>query len=395
MLNISERQTPPDFALFDLGFRPFFLGAAMYAVLATLVWMGIYVFGWNIQLSALSVISWHAHEMIFGFSVAVVAGFLLTATSNWTNSKTLHGMPLLFLFILWVLARILPFVGGPVVIELTAIIDNLFILLLILAISIPVIKAGLWQHLGIVLIPVLMLGSNLLFYAGVLGFLVKGVNQGLYAGLYLLVLLIFVMAGRVLPFFIEKGVGYPLQLKNWKWLDVSSLLVFFLFALVEIFVADRFVSALLAGILFLLHGARMAGWYTHGIWRKPLLWVLYLAYGCMVFAFLLKLAVYVFGISPYLAIHAFAFGGIGLITIGMMSRISLGHTGRNVLQPPRALFWAFLILALGMLFRVILPLLLQTHYALWIALAMACWIIAFAMFFYIYLPILLRPEINK
>lgn len=400
MQAISEQQRHTGFALFSLGFRPFFLAAALWAVVATLLWLSIYLLGWHVQTGKLSAVSWHAHEMIFGYSLAVVAGFLLTAARNWTGIDTLHGFSLAGLFLLWLLARVSPFLAGQsaagqIIGGLSAVLDNLFILWLMLSVALPIVKARLWHNLPIVLLLCLLLISNLLFYAGVFGWFPAGLKQGLYAGLYLVVLLIFIMAGRVLPFFIEKGVDIPLRLARRPWLDITSLLLFCLYGLVDVFTQNERLAAVLAGVLLLMHAARMAFWYTHAIWRKPLLWVLYLAYAFLSLAFLLRLGSYLLGTSAYLAVHAFAFGGIGLMTLGMMSRISLGHTGRNVMQPPVALFWIFLLLLLGAVFRVLIPLLDQAHYTLWISLAMLCWILAFAAFFITYLPILLRPDVES
>lgn len=392
MLNIQENQPPKGFALFNLGFRPFFLGAAGFAVVATLMWMGIYVFGWAIRLQAFPPVTWHAHEMIFGYSLAVIAGFLLTAVKNWTGHQTVQGFSLCLLFLLWLTGRILPFFGDIISVQLLAVIDNLFILFLILATAIPVIKARQWSHTGIISILFLMLMSNLLFYAGVLGIISRGVNWGLYSGLYLIIALIFLMGRRVIPFFIEKGVGYTVQLKNRLWLDISSLLFLIFFWAADLFILNQWLTASLAGILCLLHGMRMVGWHTHGIWKKPLLWVLYLAYGSLVLGFGLKAASLFLGTSPYLAVHAFAFGGIGMMTLGMMSRVSLGHTGRNVLDPPPALFWVFSILGLGALFRVILPIIFPAQYTLWIGASQILWIISFTLFCIIFLPILWKPR---
>jgi uncharacterized protein involved in response to NO len=392
VIDIDNRQIPGKFTLLDLAFRPFFLGAAAFSVLATLIWMAAYLFGWSIPFYDIPVVTWHAHEMIFGYSMAVIAGFLLTAVKNWTGIQTLNGFPLLLLFFLWLAGRVLPFLGESLPLEYVAITDSLFAVFLALGTTLPILRARQWKNLGIVTMPFLLLAGNVLFYAGVLGVLADGVNWGLYSGLYLVVALIFIMGRRVIPFFIEKGVGYPVQLKNRNWLDISSLVLFFMFWITDLFIAHEAAAALLAGVLAVLHGVRMAGWYTPGIWKKPLLWVLYLAYGSLLAGFVLKAAVYLFGISPFLAVHAFTFGGIGMMTIGMMSRVSLGHTGRNVFEPPAILFWIFAILFVGTIVRVLVPLLDPSHYTVWIGLSQALWIVSFSLFIYLYLPILVRPR---
>jgi uncharacterized protein involved in response to NO len=394
MYNSEANRMAGTVALLHLGFRPFFLGAGIFAVLSVLIWTGLYSLGWNVELNGLPPVLWHAHEMIYGYSMAVVAGFLLTAVRNWTGVQTLHGYPLLILFLLWAAARILPFSQGLVSLQFMAIVDNVFIALLVLAVTYPVAKVRQWKQIGIVSKLVLLLISNSVFYLGVSGVLVDGIRWGLYSGLYLLIALIFTIGRRVIPFFIEKGVGYPVQPKNWRWLDGSSLVLFLAFWLVDVFASLPGVTALLAGILAILHAVRMAGWYTHGIWEKPLLWVLFLGYASLIGGFVLKLATVIFGISPYLSVHAFAFGGIAMMTLGMMARVSLGHTGRSILEPPSQLSLVFALLYVGAVTRVLLPLIDPRPYGLWISLSQLCWIVSFSLFLRLYTPMLVRPRID-
>jgi uncharacterized protein involved in response to NO len=390
---LDHRKASETAAFLELGFRPFFLGAAGFAVLSILAWMGLFVFRWPLQLGGLTPMAWHAHEMIYGYSLAVIAGFLLTAIRNWTNRPTINGVPLLLLFLLWAAGRLVPFLGGAAPLEVAAATDVLFLVALLASAARPVVQAGQWEQSGILLILALMLAGNLTFYLGVFHRLQNGVFLGLYFGLYLILALIFKMARRVLPTFIERGVDHPVRLKNWRWLDLSSLVLFLLFAIADLVTPNGPPVALLAGLLFVLHGIRLAGWHTPDLWKKPLLWVLYLAYGSLGAGFALKAAVYVFGISPYLAVHAFTVGGIGMMTIGMMARVSLGHTGRNVLNPPAGVFWMCAILFAAAIVRVLFPLLNHAHYAVWIGLSQTLWIVAFSIFLSVYAPILVRPGV--
>jgi uncharacterized protein involved in response to NO len=192
--------------------------------------------------------------------------------------------------------------------------------------------------------------------------------------------------------FIERGVGYPVALKNRVWIDRSSLYVFVLFVIADVFWRNVPVTALLAGLLFAIHTIRLAGWYTRGIWNKPLLWVLYLGYGGATFGFLLKVLAPFTALSPSLALHAFAVGGVGLITAGMMARISLGHTGRDIQQHSRLLAPAFVSLFAAYCARVLLPMIAPQHYLFWVGIAQAAWLIAFALFIWIYAPILVKAR---
>lgn len=381
-------------ALLRLGFRPFFLGAGVFAVVSVLIWTAIYTFGQAVDMGRIPAVVWHAHAMVYGYAMAVVAGFLLTAVRNWTGVQTLNGRPLLFLFLVWAAARVLPFAGGDLPVAWLAVADILFMIGLTVAVLLPVIKVRQWKQMGVVSKLVLLLISNVLFYLGVVGVLDEGVRWGLYSGLYLIVALMLVMARRVIPFFIERGVGYSVELKNWLWLDITSLILFLAFWVTDVFIPLPGVSALLAGILFILHVVRMAGWYTHGIWQVPLLWVLYLAYGFLVAGFALKAVSPALEVSPYLSVHAFAYGGIGMMTIGMMSRVILGHTGRNILEPPAQIHWIFLLLFIGAIVRVFFPLFDQQHYLLWVGLSQVLWLVSFAGFLLVYTPMLIRPRID-
>jgi len=390
MLTLEDPKQATRFPVLNLGFRPFFLAAGGFAVLSMLIWMGLYQFGWTLELGGLPGTTWHAHEMLYGYSMAVAAGFLLTAVKNWTGVQTLHGAPLLGLFLLWLAARLVPFVPF-LPLELMAVTDLGFQLLLLAAVAWPVVKVRQWKQVGLLALLLAMGIANALFYLGSFGVLALGVQWGLYSGLYLIVALVFAMGRRVIPFFIEKGVDGPVQLKSRRWLDWAVLV---LFMLVDVFTPYAGLAALLAAVQIPLHLLRMVDWHTPGIWRKPLLWVLYLAYGSMLLGFVLELAAFLFAVSPFLGVHAFAVGGVALVTVGMMARVTLGHTGRNVFAPPTVDSWIFAVLILSAVVRVLLPLLDAAHYGLWVGLSQLLWIAAFALFFSVHLPMLYGPRVD-
>ncbi len=380
-------------AVLGLGFRPFFAVAALFSIMATAVWIGAWLTGREWPGGSMAAMTWHAHEMVFGYAIAVVSGFLLTATRNWTGVKTLQGVSLLLLVCCWLAARILLAGGDSVPLLWAAIADCLFDTLLLAAVACPVIRVRQYRQAGILAIVALLLVANLLFYAGMLGLFPPGTRAGLYTGVYMLMALILVMARRVLPFFIEKGLGVP-ALKNRAWLDVASLVLFLVFWIVDVWRPDSAPVAVLAVLLCLLHGVRLAGWYRPGLMRVPLLWVLFLAYLALVLGFALKAAVFQFGLSPMAALHAFTSGGIGLFTLGMMVRVTLGHTGRNIQEAPATVPLMFALLATSALVRVLLPLLDPLHHTFWIALAGGCWILSFGLFLASFLPMLLQPRVD-
>jgi uncharacterized protein involved in response to NO len=390
--NIQQPASAGKYAILNLGFRPFFAGAAIFSVLSMLVWMGVYVFGWQGLQADLPAASWHAHEMIYGYGMAVIAGFLLAAVKNWTGVQTLYGIPLLLLFLLWFTARLLWLTGGAGMLVWAALADGLFNLLLVAALAWPIFKVRQFKQFGILSKVMLLMLANMLFYAGVLEIYPWGVQAGLTSGVYLIMALIFVMSRRVLPFFIERGVDQAVTLTNRVWLDAASLFLFLAFWLADVIKPDSLLVAVLAGLLCVLHSIRLVGWYTPGIWQRPLLWVLYLAYAVIILGFAFKAAVYLFGISPFLPLHAFTVGGIGLFTLGMMARVTLGHTGRNIQEPPALAPWMFGVLVIGGMVRVVFPLFDAAHYVLWIELSQVMWILAFSLFLWVFLPMLLRPR---
>jgi len=391
LLANTTARPAPDFALFNLGFRPFFLLAFIYALVTIFIWGGIFVYGWPEPHLPFSPAYWHAHEMIFGYGIAVAAGFLLTSVRNWTNIPTLSGYPLAGLAGLWLAARAVEWII-PSRIWPMMVLDLLFDAWLIVAVFTPILRAKQRGQIGIASKLVLLMLANLVFYLGVSGVLEQGIAWGLYSGLYFLLALMFSMARRVMPFFIERGVGYPVQLKNRLWLDRAIIFLFLLFWLADVFWRHADTTALLAALLFAAHALRLAGWHTRGIWKKPLLWVLYIGYACAASGFLIKAITPFVFLLPFLDLHAFAVGGIALMTAGMMARISLGHTGRDIQRHSRLLVPAFASLIAAFVARVVLPMIAPLQYTLWIAFAQAAWLLSFALLVWVYAPFLVKPR---
>ncbi len=380
--------------MFRLAFRPFFLGAAVYAVLSVVVWMAIYIFDVSLPLSALPVSSWHAHEMLYGYGTAVIAGFLLTAIKNWTGQQTIRGAGLVILFALWAIARAIPLIGLDIPLTAMAAFDLAFMLMLVVTAAIPVLKVKQYSQLGVISKLVLLLLGNTLFYLGALGLVEEGVRWGLYSGLYIVIALMFVMARRVIPFFIEKGTDTNVSVKNWQWVDISSLVLLLVLWIIDVFTGYRTATTIIAFALFVVHAVRLTGWYTIGLWNKPLLWVLYLAYASITAGFLLKAFELWFAVSGLLYVHAFAYGGVGVMTVGMMSRVILGHTGRNVFEPPAILNLCFGLLIGGAIVRVVFPLFNMYLYIYWIAISQILWIASFTIFLSVYATMLLKSRVD-
>ena len=394
LLNIQDTEKQPPFSLFVLGFRPFFLAGGLYAVLAMAAWVLLFHTPLRLPLQDLPAYQWHAHEMLFGFSLAVVSGFLLTAVRNWTGMQTLQYRGLGALLAAWAAARLL-MLGDPALLPLAALCDLAFNVGLLLALSRPVFRVRQWTQLG-VLSKILLLGvCNLSFYLGLAGYLPLGVYWGLAGGLYLVIALVMTIGRRVVPFFIEKGIDAPVSISNSRALDIASLVLFVGFAISDVFLLNSLIAGYFAAALVGVSLWRLYNWHAPGIWRRPLLWGLYVAFICIVVGFaLFAWLPYSAVVSRSLALHALAVGGVGLITLSMMSRVSLGHTGRSIHEPlPFTGLAQGLVLA-GAGMRIIPEMLVPQWHSLWMLLAQVLWIAGFGLFVVLYYPMLTKPRVD-
>jgi len=376
--------------LWDMGFRPFFLGAIVYSALAMGIWFAAFAFGLAPSGVQRYGSLWHAHEMIFGYSAAVIAGFLLTAVRSWTGLPTLARGPLALLFALWVGARLaFCFESSRV---LAPVLDGAFNLMLIYAVAQPIIKVRQWRQLGILAKLVLLGAGNALFFLGAWNIVDDGMRLAVVGGVYLIIGLVLTMARRLIPFFTERGAGAPVNLRNSNVLDGACLAAYLAFFVLLVFTRHQQAAGVLAALLCALHGWRLRGWYTPAILARPLLWSLHLSYGCMVLGFALQ-ACAAFGLIPAtLALHMFALGGIGLITISMMVRVSLGHTGRDVQAPPAIVKLVLALAMASLVARVLLPLLLPSSYVALVTAAQLLWIGCFASLTCLLAPMLIGPR---
>jgi uncharacterized protein involved in response to NO len=377
---------PRRFCLFDMGFRPFFLGAAVVAV----VWMAL----WLLAIRGLPVDSyygtfrWHAHEMLFGYAVAVIAGFLLTAVENWTDVPTPKGAALAGLFLLWAAARVTGFLPDLVPPRVNAVLDLTFLPALGVALALPVFKGGSPGNAVFLAILGLLAAANLLVHLDILGAGSHLAPRGTVLGLGVIVLAIAIIGGRVFPRFTARIPGVTPKVRPWLEAAALGTLVLFLAAALS-GPASRLTgaAALAAG---LCHAARLAGWYDRRVWGEPLVWVLHTGYAWMAAGLLLWGAA-AFGAVPHtVAVHAMTAGGIGVLTVGMMARVALGHTDRPVTAsaPVTA---AFVLLNLAALVRVGGPLAVPGRYNQAMATAGALWLMAFVLFLAVYAPILVGP----
>lgn len=376
--------------LLDAAFRPFFLAAAGFSILTVLAWTLIYTAGWALPLRGLSLFHWHAHEMIYGYAMAVVAGFLLTAIERWTGVPRLRGPRLIVLLVLWAVPRVLLLFGTHFLLP-AAMFDIAFISTLAVLIARSIVLSRQWHHLGIMIKLSLFIVGQACFYLGALGLWIDGARVGVYLGFFMMIGLILTVARRVVPIFIKNGVDRPVRLYNPRWLGLTMLALYVPFF---IMVLLQFTPRLIGGLslaLFFGHTLQLVGWYTNGIWRKPLLWSLYLSIVWIDVGFLLLAISSIGWISHFVALHAMAYGGIGLVTLSMMARVSLGHTNRSVHHPSSAIVISLVCITTGAVVRVLFPWWMPETYRIWIAVSQLLWLAGFSTFLLAYAKILLAP----
>lgn len=386
-----KTHTLSGYPLFALGFRVFFALAGLSALILLVLWSAIFK-GTLTQANYFPTTYWHAHEMLLGYSVAVIAGFLLTAVKNWTGKQTLTGKPLAGLALLWLYGRVVPFYEGVLPDALIALIDFAFLPTLAYVVSKPIVQAKQYKNLMFVVLLLLLSGGNFLIHGEILGLQKASAAIGIQIVMATIIVLILIIAGRVFPFFTHRGLSATLVIRN-PIVDAiaiaSAVLVFNL----QIFGVTGFALAGVAFIAAIANLVRVYGWYMQKIWYVPLLWILYTGYGWLIMGFFLTgLAAYAV-VLPSVATHAFTIGGIGVLTVGMMARVSLGHTGR-VMRASNTIVIAFVLINLAAVFRVLLPIALPAWYGSLIYIAILLWLAAFSLFVLVYLPILSNARVD-
>ena len=365
---------PSRFALFDLGFRPFYLLAGAYAALAVPLWALQYA-GWLPGANTL----WHAHEMIFGYAFAVIAGFLLTAVRVWTGRPTPAGAVLAALAALWLLARALALVSLPA----AAATGALFAIAVAWGIGAPLVASGNRRNLFFIAL-VLALGG-----AGIA--LQVYPQLGIAIGLDVVLFVMAVVAGRVVPMFTNNGVpgAGARRVGALESASLGSILILIALDAVQLDGA----AAVLALAAAALHAARLALWNPHRTLRHPLVWILHISYAWIV-AHLALRGLAGFGLVPVaLATHALTIGAIGGLTLGMMTRTARGHTARPLVAA-RAETAAYLLVQAAAVARVLVPLAMPAAYVAATAASALLWFAAFATFTVAYYPILSRARLD-
>ncbi|MFW2545390.1 NnrS family protein [Primorskyibacter sp. 2E107] len=380
-------------SVFSYGFRPFFLAATVFALLILPLWWSVWR-GAVVLDGPFAPTDWHAHEMIFGYGAAVVAGFLFTAVPNWTGRLPTRGWPLAVLLALWLAGRlsVAGMIGfGPVLVLL---VDQVFLLAVAAMIAREVVAGKNWRNLK-VLVPVSLLWlANVLFHVEAMN--AGTADHGRRLGMALLIFLIMLIGGRIVPSFsrnwlVQRGAkSLPTAFNRFD----AVCLVFGAAALVGWVAAPVGMgTAVLAGLAAVLHLFRLARWRGHATWRSPLLLMLHLAYLMVPMGLAAVSASALDLIAQNVGAHVLGIGAVTAMTVAVMMRATMGHTGRALIAG-RALASAFALVLTAMVFRVTAG--QVTIGALdGIDLAAVAWTAAFAILALRLGPWLLQPKVAQ
>jgi uncharacterized protein involved in response to NO len=369
--------------LFGYGFRIFFFLSGISALVLVAGWLH-FLFTGTLSEAISNPIDWHGHEMLFGFVGAMIAGFLLTAVPNWTKEKARTGLPLMILAALWIAARILLVLTDS---KVAGIVDLAFFPGLLCLVLPPLVRRR--QPKTLIFLPILFILwlSNLLVHLETWK-IADTAREGLYLGMGLIVLLITIIGGRVIPFFTRRALETTPQ--SYPWAERLSILTVILLPFVEIFQPQPMFVLIWAVIGTVSHSVRLWGWRASGVWGEPLLWVLHLGYAWLVAGFALKGLAALEVVPTTAAVHAYTAGTMGVVGLGIMSRASLGHSGRP-LKASTITVCSYVLINLAALARVFGPITgldPQVSYGV----SGSLWCLAFVLFLWVYTPILAYPR---
>ena len=374
-------------SLFALGFRPFFLAAGLSAFFSLILWLAM-LRGLLPGNAYFSGTTWHAHEMLFGYAVAVIAGFLLTATRNWTGMQTPQGAGLAGLVLLWLGGRLAPFL--PIPFSIIAVIDLAFLPALALALFRPLWNGPNPVNRVFIGLMAAMTVASLLVHLQALGITMDTALAGDKMMLDLVILTLLIVSGRIMPFFTQGGVSGS-NPKTRKWVESLTFGLACLYVIIDPLLRWSPLTGGIVLVLGIVQAIRFAGWHDRRAWSIPILAVLYAGYLWLVIGLLLSGLSDLGLVAPFPALHALTVGAIAVFTQGMMARVALGHTGREMQSSPLTNA-AFIVLNAAALIRVFLPMVLPAHYALWLEISGGLWLLSFGLFLWVYGPILSAPR---
>jgi len=377
-------------AIFSYGFRPFFFFGSIYAALAVMVWLPVF-HGHFELVNAFAPRDWHVHEMLFGYAAAVVTGFLLTAIPNWTGRLPFQGKPLMLLFATWVAGRVAVLVSAEIGWAAAMVIDAAFLILVAAAAAREIVAGRKWNNLKVVVIISLLALTNIAFhleahFSGIADYSSRG-------GIAFVIALIMLIGGRIVPSFTRNWLARrPAGPMPVPFNRFDGIVVAISVAALAIWIASP-VSKLAATVLIAagcLQVIRLVRWAGYRTAADPLVLILHIAYAFVPVGFLLSGLGALDVILPSAGIHAWTAGAIGTMTLAVMSRASLGHTGRTLAASiaTQGVYAAIVVAAVTRICAALLPDEMMTF----LPIAGFAWVIAFIGFAIVYARVLCLPR---
>lgn len=389
---VEARRSYAGAALFSFGFRPFFLGGAIWGALVVPVWIAAWALGWS-EIGGIPALAWHVHEMLFGFLGAIIAGFLLTAVPNWTGRLPVMGGPLLALAALWLSGRLAMLVGGPVL--LVAGMDASFFLVLAALLWREVITGGNFRNFPVCGLASLFALANLGFHAAIAFGFDWRPAQGL--AIAVIAMLIGLIGGRIVPSFTRNWMAQtgrtPLPAPDGRF-DMIALGALAASLVAWIVWPWSAATGLLLGAAGILHAVRLARWKGWRTGAESLVLILHAGYAWLPLALLVMAGViFMPGLVPAsAALHALTAGAMGTMTLAVMTRASLGHTGR-ARTADRVTAAIYVLVLTAAVVRVLAPILLPGAAVPAMAVSAVLWSAAFGLFALRYGPMLAKPRV--
>ena len=375
-------------------FRPFFLATGLYAVVIVGFWLGAWFGGWPLP-EAIAPMQWHSHEMLFGMVAAAIAGFLLTAMCNWTGAPLLSGPPLMALFGLWLAGRVAMWSVAWLPGWLVAAVDLSFLLAVAVYAWRVIAGAGNHRNLPIVGMVAMLWLANFLFHLGVWEDVPELTRRAELGTIMLVVLLMVAIGGRITPAFTRNWLNRhgadPAAVRSWSAVDNLSMLSTLAVLVMLVVGAPVVWTSIAAFLAAAANGSRLLGWAGWKVHSDPLMWILHLGYAWIpVGLLLLGLSAWIDAVTPSAWLHAVGTGAMGILILGVMSRVCLGHTGRP-LKLPATLVPAFWLVIVATILRVAAAMTLLPYRPAVIAAGLA-WMAAFTIFAIAYWPIVTRAR---
>ncbi len=379
--------------LLSYGFRPLFLAAAGYAVVAMALWIAL-LLGWSGPPLALAPVAWHAHEMLFGFAGAGIGGFLLTAVPNWTGRPPLAGRSLAALALLWLVGRIAVGCGGGLAPTAVAVADLAFLTAILAIAAAGVIAADNRRNLPILGLLALLIVGGALSHGDAVGLDPDWGGFGRRLAMHVILLLIALIGGRIVPAFTGNWLdktGRPGTPAPFGRFDQAVLVVAAVAAAADVVGPGTAAAGVLLAVAGILHLVRLGRWQGHRTGSAPIVWILHLGYLWLgLGSLVLGVSALTDGVPRLAGVHALSVGAIGTMLVAVMSRASLGHTGRALVAGP-ATVAVYGLVTVAALTRTVAPLWDAAFMEL-LVMSAAAWMAGFGLFFAAYLPVWLGPR---